>query len=143
MTAHAMQGDRENCLDSAVSGASSPGELILDTDHLRDATDNEPDRMRRLTDIYLTQAALMLDGLDAAIRAKAGGIVAHLAHKLVGSSVSCGVQAFTQPLRELERLGKEGDLSGASPLFHELRRKFPRVKGAFDQFLQTIPAPNP
>jgi two-component system sensor histidine kinase TorS len=111
----------------------------VDIDRLRDVTDNEPARMRRLIDLYLTQAAPMLKELDAAIQAKAGGDVAHLAHKLVGSSISCGVQAFTQPLRELERVSREGDLSQANALFNDVRRNFPRVQSAFDQFLQTIP----
>ena len=119
---------------------TSPSEEVLvDIDQLRDVADNEPARMRRLIDIYLTQAAPMLDGLDAAIQTKSSGEVARLAHKLVGSSLSCGVQAFTQPLRELERLGHAGELSRANVLFDDVREKFPRVQGAFDQFLQGIP----
>ena len=55
--------------------------------------------MRRLVGLYLTQAAPMLDELNVAIQSKATGEVARLAHKLVGSSVSCGVQAFTQPFQ--------------------------------------------
>ena len=112
---------------------------LLDTDHLRDATDNEPAAMRRLVGMYLTQAASMLDELATAIQTKSGGDVARLAHKLVGSGLSCGVQAFTQPLRELERLGNGGDLSGANPLFDDVRHTFPRVRSAFEQFLETIP----
>jgi PAS domain S-box-containing protein len=112
---------------------------LLNIDQLRDATDNEPAAMRRLVGIYLAQTAPMLDELGAAIQTRLSGDVARLAHKLVGSNLSCGVQAFTQPLRELERLGKEGDLSGADPLFDDVRLMFPRVKSAFDQFLQTIP----
>jgi two-component system sensor histidine kinase/response regulator len=127
--------------DSARSGTSSSEEALVDIDRLRDVTNNEPARMRRLIDIYLTQAAAMLNELDAAIETKTGGDVVRLAHKLVGSSVSCGVQAFTQPLRELERLSLEGDLSQANALFNDVRQRFPRVKSAFDQFLQTIPAP--
>ena len=118
----------------------APEEALVDIDQLRDITDNEPARMRRLVDIYLTQAATMLTELDAAIQANHSSEVAGLAHKLIGSSISCGLQAFTQPLRELERLGNRGDLSGASPLFDDLRHKFPRVKSAFAEFLQTIPA---
>ncbi len=128
--------------DSARSETSSSEEVLVDIDRLRDVTDNEPARMRRLIDIYLNQAAPMLNELDAAIQAKAAGDVARLAHKLVGSSISCGVQAFTQPLRELERLGNEGDVSRANALFDDVRRKFPRVQSAFDQFLQTIPSSN-
>jgi hypothetical protein len=59
---------------------------------------------------------------------------------LVGSSLSCGVQAFTQPLRELEQLGHGSDFSRASSLLDDVRHKFPRVQRAFEQFLQTIPA---
>ncbi len=111
----------------------------MDIDVLRDITDNEPAMLRRLIGLYLTQAAPMLDDLDAAIRTNSSSDVARLAHKLVGSSVSCGVQAFTQPLRELERISHEGDLSQANVLYDKVRDKFPRVQSAFDQFLQTIP----
>jgi PAS domain S-box-containing protein len=128
--------------DFARSETSSSEEPLVDIDHLRDVTDNEPARMRRLIDIYLTQAAPMLNELDAAIQAKAGGDVVRLAHKLVGSSISCGVQAFTQPLRKLERLGNKGDLSGADALFDDVRDKLPRVQSAFDEFLQTVPNSN-
>jgi signal transduction histidine kinase/DNA-binding response OmpR family regulator len=115
-------------------------DVLIDIDQLRDVTDNEPDRMRRLIDIYLTQATPMLDELNAAIQINSSGEVGRLAHKLVGSSISCGVQAFTQPLRELERLSREGDLSEANALFNDVRQGFPRVQNAFEQFLQSIPA---
>jgi PAS domain S-box-containing protein len=123
----------------AASNGSSSEEPLVDLDVLRDITDNEPDRLRRLIGLYLTQAAPMLDDLDTAIRTHSSGEVARLAHKLVGSSVSCGVQAFTQPLRELQRISNEGDLSQANALFEKVRAKFPRVESAFDHFLQTIP----
>ena len=110
----------------------------MDIDRLRDVTDDEPDRMQQLIDLYLTQAVPMLDGLDEAIQTNSSGDVARIAHKLVGSSVSCGVEAFTLPLRELERLGHEGDLSGAHALLDDVRHKFPRVQSAFTQFMQTL-----
>src|SRR5205807_4966962 len=115
-----------------------PGEILVDIDRLREVTDDEPDRMQRLIDLYLTQAGPMLDGLDQAIQSNSSGEVARIAHKLVGSSVSCGVEALTQPLRDLERLGQEGDLSGAPALFEAVCHKFPRVQNAFSQFVQTL-----
>ena len=113
---------------SVRSDTSSSDEVLVDLDQLRDVTDDEPERMQQLIDLYLTQAVPMLDGLKEAIQTNSSGDVARIAHKLVGSSVSCGVEAFTQPLRELERLGHEGDLSGARALFEDVRHKFPRVQ---------------
>jgi len=118
----------------------SPAEPMLDFNQLRDVTNNEPAVMRRLVGLYLTQAAPILDDLDVAIQAGASGEIARLAHKLVGSSISFGVQAFTEPLRELEQIVHAGDLARAPALLEDVRHKFPRVQGALDQFLQTIPS---
>ena len=82
---------------------------------------------------------IRVGALKEAIRISSSGDVARIAHKLVGSSLSCGVDAFTQPLRELERLGQEGDLSGADALFDEVRRKFPRVQSALAQLMPNPP----
>jgi PAS domain S-box-containing protein len=120
-------------------GASSSEEVLVDLDQLRDVTDDEPDRMQQVIDLYLTQAVPMLDGLDEAIQTNSSGDVARIAHKLVGSSVSCGVEAFTQSLRELERLGHEGDLTGAHALFDDVRHKFPRVQSILTQLMPNPP----
>ncbi len=114
----------------------------MDIDRLRDVTDDEPDQIQELIHLYLTQAVSLLDGLKEAIQTSSSGDVARIAHKLVGSSVSCGVDAVTLPLRELERLGREGDLSGANALFDDVRRKFSSVQNVFTQFLLTLPHSN-
>jgi HPt (histidine-containing phosphotransfer) domain-containing protein len=79
----------------------------------------------------------MLDGLNKAIQTDSSGDVARIAHKLLGSSVSCGIEAFTSPLRELERLGHEGNLFGAHALFDDVRHKFPQVQNVFTQLVKT------
>jgi CheY-like chemotaxis protein len=120
---------------SRPTTASSPAEPLVDIDQLRDVADGEPDQMQRLIELYLAQAVPMLDDLEVAIQTNSGGEVARLAHKLVGSSLSCGVEAFTHPLRELERLGQEGDLTGAGALFDDVRQKFPRVQRVLTQLM--------
>ena len=107
----------------------------MDIDQLRDVTDNETDRMQQLIDLYLTQTDSTLDDLDNAIQTNSSCDVARIAHKLLGSSRSCGVEAFTQPLTNLEKLGHEGDLSGAGTLFEDIRQKYPRVQSAFSQLV--------
>ncbi|HEX7518152.1 MAG TPA: ATP-binding protein, partial [Chthoniobacterales bacterium] len=124
---------------SDLSDTSPSEEALVDIDRLRDVADDEPDRIQQLIDLYLTQAVPMLDSLNEAIQTNSSGDVARIAHKLVGSSVSCGVEAFTQPLRELERLGHEGDLSGADALFDDVRHKFPRVQSVLTQLMTNPP----
>jgi HPt (histidine-containing phosphotransfer) domain-containing protein len=113
---------------------------LVDLDRLRDVNDDDPERIRRLVNIYLTQAAPLLEALRAAIETNSGDALARAAHKLVGSSISCGVQAFTEPLRKLERLGQAGDLAGAATLFDQVRLTFPRVRISLNQFLEELPA---
>jgi TMAO reductase system sensor TorS len=124
---------------SDLSDTSPSEEVLVDIDRLRDVADDKPDRMQQLIDLYLTQAAPMLDGLHEAIQTNSSGDVARIAHKLVGSSISCGVEAFTQPLRELERLGHEGDLAGAHALFEDVCHKFPRVQSVLTQLMPNPP----
>ncbi|MDB6148478.1 MAG: sensor hybrid histidine kinase, partial [Spartobacteria bacterium] len=106
---------------SARSGTSSSDEVLVNLDRLRDFTDGEPVQTQHLIELYLTHALPMLDGLNEAIQSNSPGEVARIAHKLVGSSLCCGVDAFTQPLRELERIGHQGNLSGACNLLDDVR----------------------
>jgi two-component system sensor histidine kinase/response regulator len=132
--------------DSSAEPQPAPAaseEVLVDIDRLRDVTDDEPDRMQQLVDLYLTQTAPMLEELKGAIQSNSSGDVARLAHKLFGSSAACGVEAFTEPLRELERLGREGDLSGAQVLFDDIQHKFPHVQDAFAKFVGTLQIPSP
>jgi PAS domain S-box-containing protein len=135
--------DSSNNTVPPMSDTASCEEVLVDTDRLREVTDDEPEQMQRLIDLYLNQTVPMLDGLNEAIRTNSSADVASIAHKLVGSSVSCGVEAFTVSLRGLERLGQAGDLSGARVLFDDVRYKFPRVQSVFTQFIETLQSSKP
>lgn len=121
---------------------SSASEILLDVDHLRTVARDRADQLQELADLYLVEAGPMLDGLGEAIRSNSGREVARIAHEFVGCSLFCGVEAFTQPLRALERLGQQGNLLGADALLADVRHKFPRVRNAFTQLVQTLQTPN-
>jgi len=112
------------------------------TDRLREITHEEKDQLQQLADLYLVETAPMLDGLGEAIQTNSSGEVARIAHALVGCSVCWGMEAFTRPLRELERLAHAGPLPGAHALLSDIRQKFPRVQSAFTQPVQTLPTSN-
>jgi CheY-like chemotaxis protein len=120
--------------------SNSAGEILVDHDRLREVAHDQADQLQELIDLYLVEAGPMLDGLGQAIRSNSSGEVARIAHEFVGCSLFCGVEAFTQPLRALERLGRQGNLSGAEALLADVHHKFPHVQSAFTQLVQTLQA---
>jgi HPt (histidine-containing phosphotransfer) domain-containing protein len=64
----------------------------------------------------------------AAIAAGNASEVDLIAHNCAGTSANCGMVAVVQPLRELERMGREGCLDGAKALGRQVFSEFERVK---------------
>ena len=78
--------------------------------------------LQELVDLYFAQATDLMNGLRGAINSGSAKDVNHFAHKLVGSSLACGMSAMVLPLRELEKRGKEGRLGDAEALFDQASR---------------------
>jgi len=130
-------------LPALPAGASAPAEIIVDIDRLRDAADDDPAQMQKLIELYLSEAAPMMEALERAIQSNSSAEVARLAHKMVGSSLSCGVEALAESLRELEKLGRSENLGEAPALFEHVRQKFPQVRKIFAQFAGTLVSTTP
>ena len=100
------------------------------------------DQARDTTLDIAEQKRVEAERIGQAIQTNSHAAVARIAHEFVGLSTCGGMEAFTRPLRELERLAHEGDLSGAHALLADVRQKFPRVQSAFTQLVQTLPTSN-
>ena len=104
---------------------------------LLDFTDGNPENLRELITLYLTQTDLQLEQLDAAVRAGDAAEVRRLAHSSAGASATCGMAKLVTLLRELEHQGMEQKLTSAPQVTQQASREFARIKAFLEAYLAT------
>ena len=110
-------------------------EALLDVELLDENAAIGVDGLRELIDLYLAKADELLNDMQAAIEVGAAEDVKRLAHRLVGSSVVCGVTAMVEPLRALEQRGRDGQLSDADQLLAQTVRRLEMCRRLLAEYL--------
>ncbi|HXG83232.1 MAG TPA: response regulator [Pyrinomonadaceae bacterium] len=100
----------------------------VDMERLVSVIGDDPQEVREILDLYLEQMEKNLKTLSAAVKSGDAGEIDLIAHNCHGSSANCGISSVVAPLRELERMGRENQLSGARRCLAEVEREFNRVK---------------
>jgi HPt (histidine-containing phosphotransfer) domain-containing protein len=108
---------------------------LVDLEQLQSACDGDAGLMRELLALYFGQADQIIKGLGEAIAAGDVGQVDHLAHKLAGSSLACGMSALVPALRKLEFNAKAGHLQGAPDWFAQASTQLKAVRQYMDGYL--------
>ena len=120
---------------AAASETDAPPRLApaVDLERLNEVTLNNPEHARHIVALWLKQADETIHSLDQAIQNGAAKDVRQLAHKLCGSSSSCGMVAVVPSLTKLEQMGIKNQLDGATEVYQEFSSQFKRVR----QFLNS------
>ncbi len=112
---------------------------MVDFEQLKSACDGDIGLMRELVALYFQQAGEIMAGLEKAVAEGSVPDVDHLAHKLAGSSLACGVSAMVPSLRQLEHGAKAGHLNGAAELLAEATTQLEVVRVHLHEYLSQYP----
>ena len=160
MTAHAMKGDRERCLeagmDSYISKPLNPQQLyeiiesvitpgaaaknvavaaeaaepVFDRAALLARVENDQELLREIVGLFLAEAPELLQTVRHSIECRDTALLEHSAHALKGSVGNFGAKGAYEVALKLETMGRAGDLSGAPETLTELEAKISRLESA-------------
>jgi HPt (histidine-containing phosphotransfer) domain-containing protein len=95
---------------------------------LRENSDGTLKGLKMLVDLFLDQTGQNLEKLRKAFEARDAVGMRTIAHKMAGSSATCGAADLSTLFREMEKLGMENRLREASSLLPRLEKEFDRVR---------------
>jgi HPt (histidine-containing phosphotransfer) domain-containing protein len=101
-------------------------------DDLASTTDRE--FVIELIDTFLEDAPQLLDSLNTALGAGDAEGFRRAAHSLKSNGASLGAMSFSASSKELEMMGKAGDLQGAEGMVENLQSEFTVVMQALKEY---------
>ncbi len=109
------------------------GDPPIDMDRMTDLTDGNIDGLRELVEMYLLQTHKQFAQMHAAVREGNADALRRVAHSCAGASATLGMTHLVPKLRELEKLGGSGSLTGAAQICEDAAREYGRIQ----DFLKT------
>ena len=123
-----------------MQSPTNPGEVAepVDFERLREISDDDRDLMNELVSLYVQQTEEFLEALKTGIAGRDFDSVRKTAHKALGGSATCGMNAVIPFLRELEKAGEDKNLESAELALTQSRAAFQQIR-AFLEANQSRP----
>jgi len=160
MTARAMKGDRERCLEAGMdayvakpirrrelfrtiqrllagsprSGAagSTGSQLgeIIDQASALERADGDQEVLKEVVRLFLEECPRLVSQIEGAIASADAKALEHAAHELKGAAASLSAKAAADAALELEQIGRDGDLSQVEDAKAQLEEQIGRLTPA-------------
>jgi HPt (histidine-containing phosphotransfer) domain-containing protein len=163
ITAHAMEGDREHCLNAgmndyltkplhiahletalarairrrpAVEVAAPPLDpgAIAGLKDLREP--GQPDPLAELAELFNRESESCMQRLEQGLAQRDATLASRAAHSLKGSSSNLGAHALAKLCAAMEQAAKRGDWDPIPATFAEARTELGRVRQALQEEIQ-------
>jgi HPt (histidine-containing phosphotransfer) domain-containing protein len=161
MTAFALEGDKEKCLQAGMddyiskpfmieeivqriekwSGKSGDQSDIMDMDvfnRLRVLNPEDPEKfIRELTSMFFRQAPLLINEIEQYCLSKDYSSLWKAAHKLKGSALNLGAKALGEACRIMEVAGRENNIDDCNNMVSRMKAIYSRTEDELQQILNT------